>query len=79
MRVSILLAMMAISLSLAACGKPQPGPKGDQGPAGALDRKVNAVKLDRPEHRDQPDRQVLWAARRKYECFDKTARPRPAQ
>ncbi len=35
MRVPILLAMMAISLSLAACGKPQPGPKGDQGPAGA--------------------------------------------
>ncbi len=82
MRVSILLVMMAITLSLAACGKPQPGPKGIRDRPASLDRKVNAVKLDRPDHRDRPDRQVLRAARPKYECFGKTATigpaPRPA-
>ena len=45
MRLIKLVSVLGLVLCVAACGKPQPGPKGDQGPPGVISNREAVINL----------------------------------
>jgi len=54
MRSPTVFAAIALSLCVAACGKPEPGAKGDRGPAGPAGPKGEAGSAGPPGPQGQP-------------------------